>query len=275
MINSDEPILVPRQGIGADCWRITNARLNLARKYGIGEEGPWRPVESNWSVAFDTYALRQGPNRGLPTLADFAVTRLMNSRVGSGDMGRLGLWLSLGINRGKLKAIQDSLKPLQGLHEAGDDAVRQLGNLIDEMMTEQDGKGQRVLSGIAHAKIFKWLSAWAPAHVPMIDSYVEQALTEMEPTSGPLGAGDILMRFRRLLKSNLMPLVELGEWLQEHLLSELPEPLPPVRVLDSLLWCDWWAFWRDGDFKKWVIPRDKNRTDYELTARGKALLARL
>ena len=199
MLGNDEEIMVP------PAWRITAARLKLALKYGIADEGPWKPIASNLSVTFDAYTLRRGPMSGLPNLADLAVTQLMNSRVNSRDVQRLALWLSLDANRARLTAVRDAIKSFEGLHDADDDAVREVGTLVDQMMVEQDDNGRRTLHGIGPAKVFKWLSAWAPAHIPMIDRYVAGALIDMEPGLRSPGAGELLSRFQKLLRKRALP----------------------------------------------------------------------
>jgi hypothetical protein len=151
MLNQSEHIIVARDAIKSSPWHITNPRLKLALKYGLGSDGPWRPPQSNWSVAFDAYALKRGPRTGLPTLADFAITRLMNSRVTNRDIGTLGSWLAVKGNFEKLGSLQIGLAKVEGLHRADNKTVRQIGALV------------------GRAKIFKWLSAWAPDHIPMLD----------------------------------------------------------------------------------------------------------
>src|SRR5687768_3470242 len=69
-------ILIPGTGGRAD-WPITAPWLKLSLKYGI--VGPWKAP--NWSVAFDGHSAARGPARSSVSIADFAVTSLMNSNV--------------------------------------------------------------------------------------------------------------------------------------------------------------------------------------------------
>jgi hypothetical protein len=100
-----------------------------------------------------------------------------------------------------------------GLHDASPDAICLLGKLVDRMIGPDDHgivteDGRRALHGIGRAKAFKWLTAWAPDYVPMIDSYVASALIDMEPANRSIGAEQLLIRFQKLLKSNLPALTQ-------------------------------------------------------------------
>jgi len=79
-ITEREQIVIPEAPSGH--WIITAPRLKLAIKYGVlgGER------TANPSVAFDAYALGRGPKAGIPTIADFAMTVVMNSNVTGADI---------------------------------------------------------------------------------------------------------------------------------------------------------------------------------------------
>ncbi len=48
-------------------------------------------------------------------------------------------------------------------------------------------------------------------------------------------------------------------------------PIPPVRVLDNLVWFDWLAvYWED--FREYVVPNDEG-DHHEVTDLGRAFLA--
>ena len=90
------------------------------------------------------------------------------------------------------------------------------------------------------------------------------------------GVGDLRLRFRELLRAHQPLLTHIGEWLGGRLSGHLTRAVPPVRVLDSLLWCDWWACWQpEGDFRLWIIPDDRDRNEYALTDEGRRLERRL
>lgn len=110
----------------------------------------------------------------------------------------------------------------------------------------------------------------------MIDRYVAEALRNTEPGGGDVSAEVLLLRFQRLLKENEPHLIRLGDWLNRQLGDRLAGSFSPVRVLDSLLWIDWWACWeKSGYFIKWIVPEDEGRQEYELTCDGKNELGNL
>ena len=112
-------------------WRITSPFLKLALKYGV--IGPWR--SPNWSIAFDAYALRRGPQQGLPTRADFTVTLLMNSRADSRDLNPLTAWMRDSTSVRELSSIRNGLMRTAGLHERSHPDIEHLGGLVNRMIT--------------------------------------------------------------------------------------------------------------------------------------------
>ena len=252
-----------------DAWNIKNLRLKLALKYGILKEG-WNP---NPSIAFDIYALSRGPAIGSPTLADFAMTQLMNSRVTSADMATLHSWLRSEDGAKFLKQLRTQLLSFPSLEEATDGEIELLGNLIDRLL-RKPGSNERVFPQIGEAKVYKWLAAWAPDHIPMMDRAVRDALTGMEPNSAGIQSAEMLRRFSRLLNQDLPVLKALGTWLYDRLRDMgLQRAVPPARVLDSLLWCEWIAF--DPQSGRFGILVHGDTNEYRLTPNGEEMERRL
>lgn len=227
-------------------WAITYPALKIALKYGIA--GPW--CGQNWSVAFDTYSTARGPNRGLPTLADFAVTALMNSRVRSVDLKRMSSWLAVDDNRASLAMMREVFMGRASLAEMTNKELEDVGAVIDGMLDDRAG-----LHGVRRAKVFKWLAAWAPNHVPMIDRHARVALAG--PPSKTVPTATLLRNFQTLLLTHREDLEHLVEIFNTQY---LPDGciLTPVRALDSVLWFDWWACsFYARDFSRWVRPRSR------------------
>lgn len=157
-------------------------------------------------------------------------------------------------------------------------AIEDIGRLVDQMRGASDDQtlaedGRRALYGFGLAKPFKWLAAWAPFHIPMIDSYVAAALIEMESDDAAANAQILLTRFRDSLLQHRRTIEHLSEWLSQRLDGL---QISPVRVLDSLLWIDWWACCRPkGDFTAWIKPEYRQRDHYELTPAGEDVLKKL
>ncbi len=112
------------------------------------------------------------------------------------------------------------------------------------------------LKGIRVARIFKWLSAWAPAHVPMIDSELHCALTGYYPTSWLHESAVLLQRFQAIVAAHVGPLREVGQRVAAVWPQHFPAPIPPVRVLDNVVWFDWLAVYGE-DFREYVVPNDE------------------
>ena len=263
-----EVISVSRKGISLPDWKITAPRLKLALKYGIGPS-PWK--SPNWSVEFDRYASGRGPNAGLPSLVDLSVTNLMNSRVVTADLKRATAWLAEDQTHRDLNALRDRLRGSGGLADLTVETIADVGNLVDQMRGNIDDgalgeDGRRPLYGFGLAKPFKWFAAWAPAHIPMIDSKVAAALTDIDRATAAPDATVLLTRFRELLLSHQRILERLSVWLARQL-DNLP--IPPVRVLDSLLWLDWWGCCGpEKYFSNWINPDENRRDHYALTPAG-------
>jgi hypothetical protein len=237
-------INIPGNGEYEGAWRINYPFTKLALKYGY--LGTWNP---NWSLAFDQYAATRAPKKGLPNLVDFSTTMLMNSRVRTTDVKTLGSWLAVPENVDRLERVRDALAVAGGLADLPRKSVVLLGNLLDDMIWGRE------LQGVRMAKIAKWLSAWAPGHVPMIDKHVYRAMTGNKPL-GNVPMADVLARFQKLLVTNHEQLSQLGELLASRL-GEPEGTISPVRVLDSLVWFDWWAIYQyASDFKRWLAPNN-------------------
>jgi hypothetical protein len=152
-------------------------------------------------------------------------------------------------NVARLEAVREALASVDGLAELPRKSVVLLGRLLDDMISGRE------LQGVRMAKITKWLSAWAPSHVPMIDKHVYQAVTGNKPL-GKVPMADVLTRFQKLLVANFDQLSKLGTLLASRL--DLTEgTITPVRVLDSLIWFDWWAIYQySSEFRRWLAPNN-------------------
>ncbi len=261
-------IAVPRHGkLEGRTWRITEPFLKLALKYGmIGPwwHNPWTYV--NPSVAFDAYSATRGPAKGLPDLADFTSTLMMNSRVNGEDVARFLRWLGLPETVAGLEAIRQALMRSEGLHDLAVDTLRMLGEFTDRVIHDWER-----LKGISVAKVFKWLSAWAPAHMPMIDREVHNALTGYDPGVWLHESGILLQRFQAIVADHAEALNELGRRVAACWPEHFPAPIPPVRVLDNLLWFDRrLAVYRE-DFREYVLPNDDG-DHHEVTELGRQFL---
>ena len=248
----DIKIIVPPAG-KTPRWCISAPWLKLCLKYGL--EGPWGPANVNRSFAFDRYALSRGPRNGPPTVADLAVTLLMNSGVTGDDIALASEWLERKEIAQRIDAVSDFLNSCQGLQNASPQALAELGELLKEADSIQ---------GIGTAKAAKWFSAWAPAHVPMIDQYVMDALIGRYERNCPWV--ECLDKFRNILLDHFDSLNLLGRELSS--VGHLSAEITPVRILDSLLWFDWWAV-STGDFAHWITT-DQSPEGFLLTDRGRA-----
>lgn len=245
-------IAVPLYGdLEGRTWRITEPFLKLALKYGMA--GPWlhKPwAYVNPSVAFDAYSVRRGPAKGLPDLGDFTSTLMMGSRVGGDNVARFLRWVGLPETVAGLEAIRQALMCSEGLNDLTGEALRLLGDFTDQAIQDRER-----LKGISLARVFKWLSAWAPAHVPMIDRQVHNALTGYDPETRLHESGVLLQRFRAIVADHVEALKELGRLFPAYWPEHFPAPIPPVRVLDNLIWFDWQlATYRE--LHKYVLPND-------------------
>lgn len=236
-------------------WVITHPWLKLSLKYGL--LGPWTP---NWSVAFDEYSSGRGPSKGPATLADMAVTTLMNSRVKTKNLKTLTNWLQMKANRSLLSELREAVLSSNGMEAFSPQAIAKIGSSIDLMLAD------RALPDIRLAKVFKWLSAWAPHHIPMIDRWVLEALTN-DPKRPPK-ASVLLSRFQRLLVTHHDGLSGLATKLSRRTSTTVS----PVRVLDSVIWFDWWACYTYCPiFRHWVIPSSRpGAMEHSVTATATA-----
>lgn len=238
--------------VGTDSfWTISGPWLKLALKYGVIKTPGWTP---NASITFDRYCQNRGPLSHLPTVTDFAMTTLMNSRVTAMDLARAEDWLADGTNQTALATVAGPLARSAGLHDTDADTLHALGSVMD---------GITALPGIKIAKTAKWFSVWAPAHVPMLDRFVLEATTGEEDGYSRFGWAELLLRFQSLVRMNVEILRELAERLS---VTVGLSAISPVRVLDGLLWIDWHTF---TDFNDW-FTRDETATGYALTPKGDA-----
>ncbi len=229
---------------GDEPWDINYPFLKLSLKYG--HVGTWTP---NWSLAFDLHSASRGPGDGPPSLADLAVTTLMNSRLRSADVKTVTSWLAVRENASRLEAVRKHLAAVRGLAELPRKSISVVGALIDEMIAGRE------LRGVRMAKVMNWFSAWAPAHIPMIDRHVYWAMTN-DAALGSVPMAEVLGRFRTLLVTHQDDLVRLGHLLAQRL-GVIDGTITPVRILDSLIWFDWRAIHQyASEFQRWVAPNN-------------------
>jgi hypothetical protein len=234
-------------------WTITEPLLKLVLKYGIAD-----PFKSpfNASHEFDSYTKSRGPNAGLPSRIDLLVTRAMGSRVTQRNIRYVEDWLKEPHNFGLINRLRNALCNHAGLEELPQLSIDLLAEVIQALDT---------ISYIGEAKAFKWLATWAPAHVPMIDGQLNIALREIDPDSAAT-CRDRITLFQRILKNNLSVLQALGIRLGE-LLGFGDFAISPTRVLDNLLWFDWYLVY-DKKFAPFIKPADAG-PHHEIRARGR------
>lgn len=250
-------------------WRITEPFLKLALKYGMvgkWKHDPW--TYFNLSVAFDAYSMTRGPARGLPDLRDFAASMMMGSGVDGNALPRFLCWLALPETGRDLEAVREAILPYNGLHHLPSDSLKLLANFADTAINDRER-----LKGISLARIYKWLSAWASAHVPMIDSEVHNALTGYYPDYWLHPSELLLQRFQAVVVTHAEVLTELGS----RVAAAWPEcflaPMPPVRVLDNLIWFDWRLEAYSEDFREYIVP-DGDGDHHQVTDLGRQFLRR-
>jgi len=246
-------------------WQITFPYLKLALKYGL--VGPWKG-EFNRSVQFDAYSLCRGPSKGLPNGADLLITALMNSGVGLKHLKWMEAWLEDGTHLKRLKSLVEAVGQCSGLREMPQETIEALGDFVDTTIRDdsnKDGRGRKLLGG---SRLFKWLSAWASQHVPMIDGELHHAFTRKpwRPTPKCHHSCTLLNDYKELLVLHFDQLDMLGKQLFRDLKGLLPEPIPPVRVLDSLIWFDWVAYKKPEFEGIWL--RNKKKEKYDLAECG-------
>jgi hypothetical protein len=179
----------------------------------------------------------------------------MNSRVTTKDLLNVTAWLRTRENRELLDRVRVSLSSAGGLADLTAPGLASVGKLLESLMS---------INNIKAAKASKWLAAWAPAHVPMIDRWVNEALTGGRRASANLLIE--LSRFRAILLEHREVLEELGRWLAARVGVRT---IPAVRVLDSLIWFDWWACEAyAADFEAWITSV-VSVTGYRVTALGR------
>lgn len=162
-----ESIAVPAEYCGSP-WVITYPRLKLGLKYGL--IGPWKG--NNWSQAFDAYTAKRWPDARLPTVTDMVASVLMNSRASTTDLKTLTGML----NERPFARMLEGLRSRLAQYASLEAAPRELAHLIGDTAQRIWDRNEKKAGGIGKAKAFKWLAAWAPAHVPMVDALVFQAL---------------------------------------------------------------------------------------------------
>jgi hypothetical protein len=259
-------IRVPWEWAPNGVWRVTAAYLKLRLKYGIIgrlKHQPWGYI--NRSTAFDAHALLRGPQSGLPDHSDFLLTLAMNSRINGDDVARFDQWWRDGATQQQLGEIRDALMGCADLAAASPEILQPVAAFADQLIEDQER-----LKGLKIAKIFKWLSAWAPAHIPMLDNVVAyDILAYVEKPYAGHKSLDLLLRFQSLVRSHSVGLRRLGEQISADLGAAIASPLPAVRTLDSLLWFDW-ELWRKEYFHEWVQPRDGSFGFHFVTEKGEA-----
>lgn len=248
-------IVIPSEYAGSE-WRITHPRLKLGLKYGL--IGPWS--HWNWSQEFDAYTAGRGPRHGPASLTDLVMTTLMNSRVSTANLKDVSTWIAQKEFKRRIQRLCSVLSPFPSLLDAPDDAARLIGETAQAIWDMDPKRG-----GMGMAKSFKWLSAWAPEHVPMIDKLVWTALKH-----GSTGLGDAVSRFRQLCIDNEEVLARLMRWLNSRLAAMgSSAKVSRVRVLDSLIWFDWMIDQRyRHDFDAFVRMGKKGASEHPLTPLG-------
>lgn len=242
----DFVITLEREGTGEEPWSIRAPWLKLALVYGV--TGPW-PAALNWSIEFERYAGSRGPESGLPNLTDLSATMLMNCAVTPSDLKRLTGWLARKENRDELEILRERLIVAPGFEALEEPALDQLCAVATRMAMDTVG-----LRSFSLQKVFKWLAAWAPAHVPMLDPVTYRALT---------GHTDRELSYLRLALDNLKGLLaahlddlrSLGDTIGGRLEGLLPVSPPPLRVLESVLWFEAFHRFNAGgrsEFDEWV-----------------------
>jgi len=242
----DFVITLQRDGTGEAPWAIHAPWLKLSLVYGIA--GPW-PAALNWSVEFERYAAARGPESGLPNLTDLAATMLMNCTVTPSDLKRLTGWLGRRENRNELEILRERIIAATGFEDLEEPALDQLCAVATRMANDTTG-----LRGFDLPKVFRWLAAWAPAYVPMLDPVTYRALTghdNCELSYLRLALDNL----RTLLTEHLVELRQMGEAVGGRLEGFLPVVPPPLRVLESILWFE--GYHRAGaggrtEFDEWV-----------------------
>jgi hypothetical protein len=77
--------------------------------------------------------------------------------------------------------------------------LSRLATVLERMRSEFDG--------IRTAKVAKWFAAWAPAHVPMVDSYVGSALVGPKRKLSSVTWMELLNSYRTLVVQYLNDLI--------------------------------------------------------------------
>ena len=174
---------------------------------------------------------------------------VLNCAVTPSDLKRLTGWLARKENRDELEILRERLIVAQGFEGLEEPALDQLCAVATRMATDTVG-----LRSFDLQKVFKWLAAWAPAHIPMLDPVTYRALT---------GHTDRELSYLRLALDNLGELVtthlddlrSMGDAVGGRLDGLLPVSPSPLRVLESVLWFE--AFHRSTaggrtEFDEWV-----------------------
>jgi hypothetical protein len=243
-------------------WQINVPYLKLALKYGL--IGPWRG-ENNPSIQFDNYCQTRGAKKDLPNLEDFRKTKLMNSNVDGKDENCLGKWLKSKYGLAQIKRIAAALDGIASLCELPDESLQTIAEITYGMIMDQES-----LKNIRIAKVYKWLAAWASEHIPMIDTELYFAFTNDQTMRNgkwvinydsmtAVKLGSVLKDYKELLCSHHEQLIELGKCLAHE--CQLCLPVSPVRILDNLIWMDWYALRKYTEFKDgcWVEYQSKRQ----------------
>jgi len=219
-------------------WIIRHGAEKLRAKY-LDDEARFH------SLHFDLYAHQRlaAPDwANRIEGADLFATLLMNSGVDKADVRAF---------MARAEAVGAALRavPTSDLADATDEAVH---DVLEPLFRECR------LPGIGIAKVTKLLSMKRPRFIPMIDSQVLDALYG-RASPGPSEAAAFgewataaVLRFRALLLhgENRASLKETAAQTTVAVSRELsrrgvdaPHPsFSEVRVLDNLLWFDWWGY---------------------------------
>lgn len=248
--------LPPSSGWTGGSWKIDDPWFKLALKYGINGSAGDVP---NRTRAFDRYAMGRSLNDG-PNIADLSVTTLMSSSVRADGIAGVDAWLQRRRAKMLTAALRSALRRGGGhLNEPVVDAVV---TFVEAAVTDADLRAH-----IGPVQTFKWLSAWAPQSVPMIDRHVHELLAGSHPLRS-LRARTALENFATALASNREILVTLGVEIGQA--AKLPAAVSPVRVLDSLLWMEQWGIFFYDPWNTYFETAKPRGDRYDVTASGRA-----
>lgn len=237
-------------------WKITHCRFKLGLKYGLC--GQWLhnpPHQINSSLAFDLYTSNRskGTNSDMPLLGDLSATIMMNSRLSSSGATSLyyGLFSPF-TSDSSLQALQAWRMELRrrsyrGLADMPRAMIHKLSDIVWNILNSESRHHSS--RGVSIATMFKWLSAWAPSYVPMLDKFVYYAIMGWYPTrheeSRHISQAILHCKEELTNVDNKKTLAYLADWLSKQIRNTLSLKsnsllaISELRILDNLIWFDW------------------------------------